>query len=315
MTIVIAWVRRLRDCEELVFVSDSRLSGDGRNFDCSPKIVPIRRDSAIAFAGYTGHAYPMMLQLALAVESYAPAKRGSLDIASLRTHALKVFDAMSGMISSSPKVSKQLDAGPEASFLFGGYSWEKKSFELWTLAFNASERRFVAHPAAWIGYSEQAHRFLPTASTSPKGSGPYTKIAFAGDQAQNTREVLSAKLTAKYPGGETFMGVDWEPFEVVRDMLRDPNHGETIGGAPQIVKVYQYMQTVPFGVYWPTKLAQNVFLQGRPCLGYERIDRWILDPDTLISESPYYSNNDDRFLDEVVSLSADAYGSDDPRRV
>jgi hypothetical protein len=33
VTVVIAWVRAVGDCEELVFASDSRLSGDGRNFD------------------------------------------------------------------------------------------------------------------------------------------------------------------------------------------------------------------------------------------------------------------------------------------
>jgi hypothetical protein len=78
--------------------------------------------------------------------------------------------------------------------------------------------------------------------------------------------------------------LDMEPFEVVRDMLRDPGHAETIGGAPQVVKVYQYMRTAPLGVYWPQKAGGEVYLQGRACLGYERIDRWVLDPDTLVSE-------------------------------
>jgi hypothetical protein len=70
MTIAIAWVRTITDCEELVFVTDSRLSGDGRNFDGCPKAMILPRgDCAIAFAGYTGHAYPLMQQLALAIES------------------------------------------------------------------------------------------------------------------------------------------------------------------------------------------------------------------------------------------------------
>jgi hypothetical protein len=68
MTVVIAWVRKIRNCEELVFVSDSRLSGDGRNFDACPKILQLRNDCAIAFAGYSGHGFPMMLQLALAID-------------------------------------------------------------------------------------------------------------------------------------------------------------------------------------------------------------------------------------------------------
>src|ERR1022692_1241511 len=91
MTILATWVRTLRTVEELVFVSDSRLSGDGTNFDSCPKILTLpRTDCAIGFAGYTGHAFPMMLQLDLAIGAYEPARRGALDIATLRKHALKV---------------------------------------------------------------------------------------------------------------------------------------------------------------------------------------------------------------------------------
>ena len=67
MTVAVAWVRTIRDCEELVFVTDSRLSGDGCNFDACPKLLTLpRNDCLIAFAGYTGHAYPVIHQLALA---------------------------------------------------------------------------------------------------------------------------------------------------------------------------------------------------------------------------------------------------------
>lgn len=44
-----------------------------------------------------------------------------------------------------------------------------------------------------------------------------------------------------------------EPFEVVRDMLRDNKKSDSIGGPPQIVKVYQYMRSAPLAVYWPNK--------------------------------------------------------------
>ncbi len=105
MTIAIAWVRRIADCEELIFASDNRLSGDAFNFDCCPKVTTLpRSDCGIAFAGYTGHAYPMMSQLALAIDSHAPAKRGSLDIAPLRKHALKVFNSMAEQLRVSPSI-------------------------------------------------------------------------------------------------------------------------------------------------------------------------------------------------------------------
>jgi hypothetical protein len=83
-------------------------------------------------------------------------------------------------------------------------------------------------------------------------------------------------------------------------MLRDPGRASTIGGAPQILKVYQYMSTAPLGVYWPDKASGRIVLQGRATLGYERIDRFVLDPDTLRSERQLTSEPD------AVSNIADA---------
>src|SRR5271156_5684753 len=106
MTIAIAWVRKILDYEQLVMVSDSRLSGDGRTFDGCPKIMSLpRTDCAIAFAGYSGHAFPMMLQLSLALDSYPKMKRRALELSRVRTHALRVFNSMVGQIKSSVKVS------------------------------------------------------------------------------------------------------------------------------------------------------------------------------------------------------------------
>jgi hypothetical protein len=292
MTILAGWVRKIRDAEELILASDSRLSGDGRNFDACPKILTLpRTDCVIGFAGYTGHAFPMMLQLDLAIGAYEPARRGALDIATLRKHALKVFGSMANEIRSSLRVSQEQSVAPEASFLFGGYSWIKKRFEMWSIVYQKSEKRFVARPPKGIRYQPHAHKFVFSKAASGKRSGELAKVAFAGDQASEGRKRLIAHLNSKYASAGTFRGLDWEPFEVIRDMLRDPNHSETIGGAPQVVKVYQYMQSAPLAVYWPTRASGQVVLQGRPCLGYEHIDRWILDPDTLTSHSPVYSTN------------------------
>ena len=291
MTVAVAWVRKLRDCEELIFVSDSRLSGDGRTFDSSPKILTLpRTDCAIAFAGYTGHAFPMMLQLSLAIDSYAPARRGSLDISTVKQHALKVFDSMSDSIQSSTLLSKLQDSTPDAMFLFGGFSWINKKFRLWTMSYQGKEQHFRAYPASVCYYSLPGKRFWIKQTSTPHEPAP--QIAFAGDQGETVRDLLQERLLRKYPGGMGYEGLDWEPFEIIRDMLRKNDHPETIGGAPQVVKVYQYMRSAPLGVYWPSKLEGKAFIQGRLCLGYENIDRWILDPDTLISQSPTYSRRD-----------------------
>jgi hypothetical protein len=291
MTIAGAWVRTIRDCEELLFVTDSRLSGDGRNFDACPKILTLpRTDCVIAFAGYTGHAYPMIHQLALAIDSHAPLRRGSLDLSALKSHALKIFDILANQITSSPFLSEEASTDPEADFLFGGYSWVKKRFELWSIHYRSLERRFVAEPARWISYSD----YSKTCVFRPKkDSSHYTaigRVAFAGDQAPTAIQRLS-ELLSQDPS-DIPIKLDMEPFQVVRDMLRDANHPETIGGAPQLAKVYQYMKSAPLGIYWPRKEGGIVHLQGRPLLGYERSERWVFDPDKLVSERPVHSRND-----------------------
>jgi hypothetical protein len=99
-----------------------------------------------------------------------------------------------------------------------------------------------------------------------------------------------------------------EPFEVVRDMLRYSGHSETVGGAPQVVKVYQYMQTAALGIFWPDKKAGQIYLQGRRCLDYERIDNWLLDPDTLKSENPSFTRAEKDFLTALGNESDNAAG-------
>jgi hypothetical protein len=285
VTIAFAWIRTLRDCEELVFASDSRLSGDGRTFDGCPKILTMpRTDCVIAFAGYTGDAFPLMLQLGLAVDSHAPARRGSLDITVLKSHALKIFDEMATQIESSfPEL-----LGPAATLLFGGYSWVKKQFELWTIQYKNATQRFEAQRAPWMVYSLGEKRVVIRRRPREGQHIPIGRIAIAGDQATEGERTLASLLEARrqFKSNSVPKGLDMEPFEAVRDMLRDPNRARTIGGAPQVVKVYQYMSSAPLAVYWPKRLHGRIVLQGRPTLGYERIDRFVIDPDTLRSERP-----------------------------
>jgi hypothetical protein len=300
MTVAVAWIRTIRDCEELVFVTDSRLSGDGRNFDACPKLLTLpRNDCLIAFAGYTGHAYPMIQQLALAIDSHAPARRGSLDLSALKSHTLKIFDSLGNLITSSPKMSQAVSTDPEADFIFGGYSWIKKRFDLWMIRYLPSQQRFIAEPAKWMCYSAGSGRCKYTLKSHLPGLHPIGRIAFAGDQAKVAKELLSQRLARH---DHNHQRLDMEPFEVVRDMLRSPNRSETIGGSPQVAKVYQYTNTAPLGVYWPNKDRGVVHLQGRPLLGYEQSERWVLNPDTLVSERPEIPRTDaDDAAAEVAS--------------
>jgi hypothetical protein len=232
MTVAVAWTRQLGGGgEELVFVSDSRYSGDGRNFDACPKILTLpRSDCAIAFAGYTGHALPMMLQLIQAITSDDQARRRSQDITQLKARALEIFDGMSEEIASSPGNSKPEDTAPDATFLFGGYSGRKKTFTLWTIVYQQFQKCFAAKPALWLCYSTVDKRFKMRTRSTGQDREPLGRIAFAGDQAKNARSKLLEKLEVTKP---RIRRLNWEPFEVIRDMLRDKQHSESIGGPPQ----------------------------------------------------------------------------------
>ncbi|MBI5336172.1 MAG: hypothetical protein HZB45_00645 [Mycolicibacterium rufum] len=153
----------------------------------------------------------------------------------------------------------QLVAGdPKASFIFGGFSWRLERFLIWTLHYDRDLDRFSFRPA------------------SPWGGGNEEKVlAVVGDVTREAkgRIVKLLKDRGKLEGS----GFDMEPFEVLRDLLRD-NFDTSIGGAPQLAKVYRYMQTQYFAINWPNSDGPPHAL-GRPQLRYEQFDLPVLDPD------------------------------------
>jgi hypothetical protein len=60
-------------------------------------------------------------------------------------------------------------------------------------------------------------------------------------------------------------------------MLRSGDY-PTIGGPPQLAKVYRYMESRTFAVRWPDR-ESGLTLMGRRLLGEERTDAPEVDPD------------------------------------
>ena len=87
---------------------------------------------------------------------------------------------------------------------------------------------------------------------------------------------------------------DMEPFEVLRDMIRE-NISPHVGGPPQLVKVYQHMNCTPFAVFWPNRQEKSKALLGRPLMHYESIPYPILDPDTLKIHHLFQLNKDEAY--------------------
>jgi hypothetical protein len=257
MTLAMAWVGKRNDgLEHLYIASDSRTRG-AMVFDFSPKILTLpRSDCAICFAGDTAATYPLMLQLANAISAHLPAKERALDIRTLKPHLVRVFTDIIVNIRDS---IAPIEPG-DVQFIFCGYSWLSKSFEIWTIYYSEKQKQFAARP------TKNVHSLLG-------------QVAFIGDVAKDARSELVRRLNSyknRLPSHFEF-----EPFKVLRDMLRQANAESSIGGAPQLVRIAQHMNTKVIGVKWGPVEKKFTTIMGRRVFDYENTDNLTLDPDTF----------------------------------
>lgn len=279
MTLVVAWVRNVKGCEELVVSCDSRLNG-ARNMDCAQKAILLPRNGCfIAYAGDSAFTYPLMHLVSSAIAMYGRAQDGSMDICELSTHVARILTDSLAQIDS-PYADERRPSN-DTEFLFGGYSWVNKCFFVWKILYFKRNDQFSSYCV--LDGTKKTH-FL---------------FAFAGDKAKEAKVNLLKKLNEchwddlrkKYKS--EFLHLDWEPFEVLRDMLRYESKGfrgktSTIGGPPQVLKIYQHQNSKIFGIHWPD-ITCDVYIAGRRILSYETPSVWILDPDKLVTYHPYYS--------------------------
>ncbi len=260
MTLALAWVATRSDGrEDLYFASDSRTRG-GMTLDTTPKILTLpRSDSAICFAGDTEATYPLMLHVSAAIAAHGPAQDRNLDIKELKGHLLRVCtDIVGSIIDSSVKL-----VASDRQFIFGGYSWRSKEFHIWTFYFDPKTKRFHAR-------------------TSKRINERLGKAAIIGDWAVRFRAALEMNLQAE--GLES--PVNFQPLTLLAKFLRDAGPNDTIGGAPQIVRVGPHMNTRPFCVKWGSENKRHLF--GRALFDYENCDYWTIDPDTGKVEAPQH---------------------------
>lgn len=270
MTIAAVWVRTLSSgAEELVFCSDSRLSGQGARFDQGQKTFRLSRtDAAICFAGGTHWAYPMVVAAINAVDVHIPSKTRALGLPQFKNHLLNILNQMQREVHNFVTGENI----PNVTFLFGGYDSWTKCFRIWRLKFDEIGGRFVAEERG-----------------GSNGFGGLGKIEIAGDPewTEVVRERLKVLTQSRYglnmrePETSRF---NWEPFEVIRDLVRATDPNISIGGAVQLVKVYQYLNSTDVGVFWPNIHSKQIYLGGRPLQPYEKaFIKSILEPDALVS--------------------------------
>jgi hypothetical protein len=172
---------------------------------------------------------------------------------------VRVINVMIGLVTDA------VEFLPDAVFILAGYSWRYQVWRIWTIRFDPREGRFSSYRAVkWRG----GHR--------------RKLYAMVGDSipAAKIRLAKLLQVDGRMRGG----GFDWEPLQVLASMIRDERF-PSIGGPPQVVKVYKHLNVQPFAVAWPTVSGSGNAFMGRPLLEYEVPDVPILEVDPVTGQA------------------------------
>jgi hypothetical protein len=297
MTLCIAWIRQEGEDEELVFATDSTLTG-GEKWNHGVKLFELpRRDCLICFAGETYRAYPLILNLISSITHDASLQDPSLDIQEVLYKIADTFTDLVNSIFNVPKGNED-EIGSEAKFLFGGWSWRKNRFRIWRLQYSKDSKSFV--------YIEQ--------TTVENNLG---NIAFLGDpedSVKNITEIARKNWTDEMVRKSKLAGrIDMEPLSVLVDMCRDSSIYE-VDGALQIGKVYRSGSNEFFGIYWPSTKGDPSFLS-KNYKNYNKPNVNYYDPDTCLiidEEIPNCLRNIEDFNGTAdFQFLQDCYSQDD----
>lgn len=271
MTITIAWERRLPRYSEIVFCSDSRLTGGG-NIDVCQKIFPLpREDAAIGFCGSTLIAYPVMNQMISYIRHYKKNIDRALDGSELPARFAELANKFLISYINAVDLKNEL---METSFIIGTFSV-----------------RLGRPVIKQIRYDNGAQAYVATSSKFPKSKSRSLnrcEFVFIGDCRHQFYDELSAFINFK-----TADKFDMEPFLALSKMLRTSTYVDRslplkgpIGGAPQILKIYPFFRCVEFGVHWPSRNEGNLYINGRHLFEYEKITVPQIDSTTLEMHYP-----------------------------
>ncbi|MBF9138618.1 MULTISPECIES: hypothetical protein [unclassified Stenotrophomonas] len=283
MTLSMAWIRSAGAQQELVFCSDSRLRWAGA-WDACQKIFPLSRgDCAISFAGDTKFAYPFIHAAINAIELHRGSSRRQIDLFEAKSVLLNAINAMLSELREFCAGQDRFEE-PDLRLIFGGYSWKKKRFALWKFHFNNGEREFrSAEISGWDGLGK--NRTIVVLGDPNASPSTMRRAARTNESAVEPHEDIEAIAKRSLVdildsrGLRDASGLNLEPLEVLRNLIRS-NSSPYIGGAPQVVKVYQHMNVQPFGIKWPDA-SGRVAVLGRILPVGEKLHVPVLDPETL----------------------------------
>lgn len=276
MTLVAAWVRRNSNLHELVLASDSRISG-GESWDACPKIISLPRPATIiAMSGDAVEAYVFLLHAINTCNLLDGNRTGRTGLRYLAKKLRDTYADLRRHVRDLP-FDQNEPSVPKLEVAIFGWSWRNLAFMGYGYSYDKSG----------------ALRMNPIKALATNRPYPHYLM---GDAAFDARRRLgklirSRKLPVPKRGDPNASTVaaeaffDWEPLEVLVEVIED-GAVRTVGGVPQVARVYQYGECEQF--VWRTADGSDHF-GGRPIQRSERFDRRIL---TLADEGVKISFSD-----------------------
>lgn len=267
MTLCIAWIREKTDTEELIFATDSALTG-GEKWNQGVKLFELpRSDCLLCFAGSIGRAYPLVLNLISSVKLDKRLRNPHTDIAEVLDHISSTFTSLVDTIVNEIPADDVHRLRAEAKFLFGGWSWLESRFRIWKLFYSTDAEGFV-----FQDFTDDPNKAR--------------KYAFLGDpdkddeNEMDVEQIANTKFREEFNNDEKFDDkLDLEPLRILIDICRD-SQIRYVDGAIQVAKVYKSGSSEFFGVYWPS-IDGTPYFQGREFSPHNKPEARYFDPDTL----------------------------------
>jgi hypothetical protein len=278
MTLCVSWIRKVNNTEELIFATDSCLSG-GERWHSGVKLFELpRRDCLICFAGETTRTYPLILNLISSIKFDEHLSNTHTDIKEVLSYLTNLFTGLCNSITNYAPQSFE-DALGEFNFLFGGWSWKDADFKVWELRYIHEMKAFVHDE---VSKDVMFHKFI-------------------GDNVEEAEEILKTEIL---DNGKIFhRDFDMEPFRVLLKMIREEKY-DTIDGAIQIAKIHPPGTTEFLGVYWPsingkkTFLGKDVSFDNNPAVNF-------IDPDTANIIGEELPENLNSIQEETYGINTD----------
>jgi len=264
MTISLAWVRRNKDAVELIVASDSRLRSRGA-LNQAQKIIRLERgDCALSFCGDTQVAYPLFMQAGSTLNNFINTRSRASDLNDLSHILGSVLNALVGSWDLAKE--DKADELKTTRIVLSGWSWRSQQFRLGLFEYEKGlfvfkrVRTKLRHP--WY---QNKPSFL-----------------FVGDYEQEFLDEMSMVLTKKYGAPaqrdeKRFIDLEYEPLVALRNLLaRQGAEHElpAIGGAPQMLKIYPFSQSLPFVMRTE---ADAHYLFGRRLFDWEKTEYPVID--------------------------------------